>query len=327
VRSRRRLLVASVAFSLAAAVVVTVSGCSGAPSSGASSASSAGPDFAIDEDFADPAVLVEGETAYAFATNTPGYTVRAATSTDLKKWNVSDQDALTNLPAWAETGRTWAPDVAKVGDGYVMYLTAKDASSRFQCIGTATSATPGGPYSGVGAEPLVCPREAGGAIDASTFRDSDGTLYLLWKTDGNCCDLDTWIEAAPLGADGLSLAGPAIKLLKQGRSWEGNLIEAPFLVERDGKYVLFYSANDYATDRYAIGVATAPALTGPFTAPDEPFLSSASSGGRYVGPGGQSVVRFAGRDWLVFHSWDEGSAYRGMVVRPLTWEGAVPALG
>lgn len=318
---------AAVAFSLAAAVALTASGCSGSSSSGTPSASPAGPGFAIDEDFADPSVLVEGGKAYAFATNTPGYTVRAATSTDMKNWTVSDRDALTNLPTWASAGRTWAPDVAKVGDAYVMYLTAKDASSNYQCIGTATSAKPGGPYSGVGAEPLVCPREAGGAIDASTFRAGDGTLYLLWKTDGNCCGLDTWIEAAPLSADGLSLTGPAVQLLKQGRSWEGNLIEAPYLVERGGKYVLFYSANDYATDRYAIGVATAPAPTGPFTASDQPFLSSASSGGRYVGPGGQSVVTFAGRDWLVFHSWDEGYAYRGMVVRPLTWKGAVPALG
>lgn len=312
-----------------AAVAVGVAGCAAGSgdASPSSSSSASGPDFVIDQDFADPGVIVDGDTAYAFATNTAGFTIRAATSHDMKKWTVTDEDALAALPAWASPGKTWAPEVAKVDAGFVMYLTAKDSSSAYQCIGTATSATAGGPYTGVGTKPLVCPQDAGGAIDASTFRDDGGQLYLVWKTDGNCCGLDTWIELAPLSSDGLSLTGAPVKLLKQGRSWEGNLIEAPSLVKRGGEYVLFYSANDYSTDRYAIGTATASAITGPYKASDEPFLSSASSKGRYVGPGGQSVVTFKGADWLVFHSWDEAYAYRGMLVRPLTWKGAVPSLG
>jgi len=308
-------------------VVIGLTGCAGAGSAPSSSPSSTGPDFVIDQDFADPGVIVEGDTAYAFATNTAGFTIRAATSSDMTTWTVSDKDALTSLPAWASPGKTWAPEVAKVENGFVMYLTAKDASSAYQCIGTATSSTAAGPYVGVGTQPLVCPQDAGGAIDASTFRDDDGKLYLVWKTDGNCCGLDTWIELAPLSADGLSLTGPPVKLLKQDKAWEGDLIEAPTLVKRDGRYVLFFSANDYSTDRYAIGTATASVISGPYTASDEPFLSSASSHGRYIGPGGQSVVTFKGKDWLVFHSWDEAYAYRGMLVRPLTWKGAVPSLG
>ncbi|MFF1573412.1 glycoside hydrolase family 43 protein [Leifsonia sp. NPDC058292] len=326
---RSRAIRAALACAGAVAVAGLAAGCTsgGAPASGESASTGSGTDFVIDQDFADPGVIVDGDTAYAFATNTPGFAVRAATSHDMRQWTVSDKDALTALPAWASPGKTWAPDVVKVDDGYVMYLTAKESSSAYQCIGTATSSTAGGPYTGVGAEPLVCPHDAGGAIDASTFRDDDGALYLVWKTDGNCCGLDTWIELAPLSADGLSLTGPAVRLLDQGRAWEGDLIEAPYLVKRSGEYVLFYSANDYATDRYAIGVATASALAGPYQPSDSPFLSTESSKGRYLGPGGQSVVTLDGKDWLVFHSWDEAYSYRGMVVRPLAWAGATPSLG
>lgn len=319
------------ALGLLAAVGLT--GCSGSgQGDGASASPSAAAGFAIDQDFADPSVLVDGGTAYAFATNTPGFTIRAATSTNMTSWKLSDTDPLPVLPAWAQSGKTWAPGVARVSDGhYVMYITATDASSGRQCIGTAVSSTPGGPYappSGpAGAAPLVCPVDAGGAIDASTFRDDDGRLSLVWKTDGNCCGLDTWIELAPLSADGLSLAGPISRLMKQTESWQGALVEAPVIVKRGGQYVLFYSANDYGTDQYAMGTALSPTLTGSYAASSSPFLSSASSKGRYIGPGGQDVVTFDGRDWLVFHSWDEAYSYRGMVVRPLNWDGATPTLG
>jgi len=324
---------AAVAAAAALAALAALSGCaSGAgsssrPASGSPSAS-AGPAFAIDQDFADPDVLVHDGTAYAFATNTPGFLVRSATSTNMRDWTVSQKDALSALPGWAQPGRTWAPEVAEVSPGaFVMYLTAQDAASGRQCIGTATSATPGGPFTPASDTPLVCPVEAGGAIDAATFRDDDGSLHLLWKTDGNCCSLDTWIETAPLSADGLTLTGPPVKLLKQDRAWEGALVEAPDLVKRDGVYVLFFSANDYGGDDYAIGTATGTSLTQPFTSQEKPFLTSASKLGTFHGPGGQNVVTFGGHDWLVFHSWDDAYAYRGMLVRPLTWDGATPHLG
>jgi arabinan endo-1,5-alpha-L-arabinosidase len=322
----------TVAVVAAATVVLAgLTGCAAgtdAPRTTAPGSSSAGPRFAIDQDFADPDVLVHDGTAYAFATNTPGFLVRSATSTNMTDWKVSQTDALTALPGWAQPGRTWAPEVAEVSPGaFVMYLTAQDAASSRQCIGTATSATPGGPFAPASDTSLVCPVDAGGAIDAATFRDDDGSLHLLWKTDGNCCNLDTWIETAPLSKDGLSLTGPPVKLLKQDRPWEGALVEAPDLVKRGGVYVLFFSANDYGGDDYAIGTATSPSLAQPFTSQEKPFLTSASSGGTLHGPGGQNVVTFHGQDWLVLHSWDDSYAYRGLIVRKLTWDGATPRLG
>jgi arabinan endo-1,5-alpha-L-arabinosidase len=174
---------------------------------------------------------------------------------------------------------------------------------------------------------LVCPADEGGAIDASTFADEDGGRYLLWKNDGNCCGLDTWLYIAPLTADGLSLAGTSTRLVKQDQSWEGDLVEAPTLVKRDGTYTLMYSANDYGGNGYAIGYATADSVTGPYTEGAEPLLTTDASGGRYIGPGGQDVVVAPdGTDTLAFHSWYGGKTYRGMNLVGLRWEQGRPVV-
>jgi beta-xylosidase len=192
--------------------------------------------FDLDEDFPDPDVIAVDGVYTAFATGGVGYNIRVATSPDLHDWRVERRDALPTLPAWASTGRTWAPDVsAAPGGGYVMYVTAWHTASDRQCIGVATSASLDEPFTPASDEPIVCPIEQGGAIDASTFTDADGTRYLLWKTDGNCCSLDTWIELAPLSADGLTLAGEPTRLIQQTEAWEGNLVEAPVLTLHDGR--------------------------------------------------------------------------------------------
>ncbi|MEZ5269512.1 MAG: hypothetical protein R2789_13435 [Microthrixaceae bacterium] len=36
---------------------------------------------------------------------------------------------------------------------------------------------------------FVCQRDLGRTIDASPFVDEDGTKWLLYKNDGNCCDI------------------------------------------------------------------------------------------------------------------------------------------
>ena len=281
----------------------------------------------IDRNFPDPDVLEVDGTYYLYATEGNGRNVQVATSPDLSTWEVLDDDALPQLPTWVIPGKTWAPEVTQIGSTFVMYTTTTNFDPTFQCIAVATADAPEGPFEVVGDEMLICPDEEGGAIDASTFLDEDGTRYLLWKNDGNCCGLDTWLYIAPLSDDGLSLAGEATKLVKQDLPFEGNLVEAPTLVERDGTYVLMYSANDYGSDAYAIGYATADSPTGPFTKSEEPLLTTDASSGKYVGPGGQDVVTAPdGSDRLVFHSWDLAFIERGVNVAPLEWEDGKPVV-
>lgn len=319
-RSARALAVLSVA------LVAVLAGCAGEPDAEPSASDGPAP-FLIDQDFPDPDVLEADGEYVAFATNSPAANVQFATSPDLEEWTVSREDALPTLPGWASPGRTWAPDVSAQPDGgYVMYFVAAHTASDKQCIGAATADTVTGPFVPVEGEPLVCTLDEGGAIDPASFTDVDGSRYLVWKNDGNCCSLDTWIQLTPLTADGLATAGPATKLFTQTEEWEGNLVEAPVMVERDGTYVVFYSANDYGGDQYAVGVASAPALTGPYEKQPEPFLSSAATDDRYLGPGGQDVISTDDGDVMLFHGWDELYIYRGMLSLPLEWDGAVPTL-
>jgi len=280
----------------------------------------------IADDFPDPDLLEVDGVYYAYATEGNLRNVRVARSADLVDWEVLP-DALPDLPTWVIPGKTWAPEVTEIAPGqYAMYFTATNFRPTVQCIGAATATSPEGPFTVVGAGMLVCPAEEGGAIDASTFLDVDGTRYLLWKNDGNCCDLDTWLQIAPLAPDGLTLAGPATRLVKQDQAWEGHLVEAPTLVLRGGVYTLLYSANDYGGDRYAVGYATASSVLGPYTKAAEPLLTTADLPD-YVGPGGQDVVTGPdGQDRIVFHSWYGDTTYRAMNVLPVSWEGGRPSV-
>lgn len=282
----------------------------------------------ISQDFPDPDVLAVDGRYYAYATNTATANIQFATSTNLTSWLVAGSDALPDLPSWAEKGNTWAPDVSQPSPGrFVMYFVAREPKSGKQCIGMAEATDPRGPFVSREKKPMICTLDQGGAIDPTTFVDSDGTRYLLWKNDGNCCDLPTWLQISKLSADGTALLGPTTKLIQQTQSWEGNLIEAPTLVKHGSSYLLFYSANDYGGDKYAIGVASAKSLLGPYTKRSKPFLSTAQSHGRFRGPGGQDVVTTAdGKSFLIFHSWDPAYIYRGVSVLPITWNGDSPSV-
>ena len=105
-----------------------------------------------------------------------------------------------------------------------MYATTTNFQPTLQCIAAATATSPEGPFTIAGEGMLVCPEDEGGVIDAATFIDEECSRYLLWKNDGNCCGLDTWLYISPLSADGLTLAGPSTRLVKQDQEWEGNLV-------------------------------------------------------------------------------------------------------
>jgi beta-xylosidase len=321
-------------------------GASASAGSSGSAAASAGADqFAnpvIARDFPDPFILRDGDTYYAFATTDGAQHLQLARSKDLVTWEELN-DPLPKFALWS-SGDTWAPEVVKTSAGFVLYYTAHDGelkrpdSNGSQCISVATSAKPEGPYADTTKGPFVCQPELGGSIDATEFEDHDGKRYLIWKNDGNCCGMPTKFYIQPLSADGLKLSGKAVDMgVTNDRPWEGGVIEAPTLLFRDGTYYLFYSANNYDSEFYAIGYATSKKLTGPYTdAPDNPLVASAwdkpiTSQAR--GPGHQSIVADAqGKLWMAFHAFDDDAVgysnggVRSMWLAPLTFEGGKPVV-
>ncbi len=335
-------------FGCLAAVLAAGGGCATPPVEQPSPQASAPYPPVLRANFPDPFILEHEGRYLAYATNTDGANVQMASSTDLLSWQVlrNEQvpgrlhDAMPILPPWVTAGFTWAPEVLQTPGGFVLYFTARHTASGLQCVGAATSQSPRGPFTSQASEPLVCQRDLGGTIDASPFRAPDGQLYLYFKNDGNnpAASKPTEIFAQRLSADGLSLTGDPVSLLRNDQPWEGHVVEAPTMVERGGAYVLFFSASDYgwqnlqSVSPYAIGYATCAGPLGPCTdAPNNPFLAS-SSEPCLSGPGHQTVLQAGGRELFVFHSWAAASACkpgglgRFMHIAQLTWQGGVPQL-
>ena len=276
-------------------------------------------------DFPDPFLLRVDGGWLAFATNAEnGANVQMAWSRDLARWDRVAGDALPLLPRWAARGLTWAPEVIRIDDRYVLYFTARERRSGLQCVGVATAKGPRGPYLSGAAGPIVCERDAGGSIDPSPFRDVDGTLYLLTKNDGNRPEyhLPTSISARRLTPDGLAVTGPAAVLLTNHERWHGGVVEAPTMVRAAGRYWLFYSASYYgwpadaSASPYAMGVAACDGPIGPCRDRAEPLLASGVVHGVCLsGPGHQAVFEDRGAWRIAFHAWDERGCKRGRPVR------------
>ena len=289
-------------------------------------------------DFADPFALRTTDVLYLYASNTettrysPGAHVPViALSCDSGFEGRYLGDALPTLPKWTVSGFQWAPSVWARPDGtYVMYYSTPatiplgclaksppsgcvrttSGRSSAMCISRATSTNPAGPFVDESSSAFVCPVSKGGAIDPSVFVASDGTPWLLWKSDGDCCNLPTTIYSQQLSPDGLSVVGPAYPLIGATQSWEGNLVEGPSMIQNGPTYWLFYSANHWGTDDYGIGVARCASVTGPCTKPlDHAWLSSEADGGQSdPGPGGEEFFLAGGLIWMVHHGLAPGQS-------------------
>lgn len=251
-------------------------------------------------------------------------------SADLVLWEDTGAALLpAGKPSWAANGgRNWAPEIHRVGDRWVAYYTSVNGGNVLS-IGAASADDPAGPYVDRGA-PLV---EAGvGVIDATYVRDQDGKHYLVYKIDGNSQGQPTPMYIRELAADGLSFAAGSTQveiLRNDGGTWEGGVVEAPWIVLRDGTYYLFYSGNVYDA-RYRTGVARASSVTGPYEKHGAPILAN---NGTWVGPGHGSVVTAGDLDYFVFHAWRNDGAGgnapggRHVLVQRIDWVDGWPRIG
>lgn len=130
----------------------------------------------VGDTFADP-VIVRGDDGfwYAYGTTDPlregeheFHRVPTARSANLVDWAyVGDAFGPEQRPPYAAPGAAfWAPDVRRVGDQWVMYVTVTDttvsAEGSDYAIGAATAPTPTGPWT-FAAQPVVAPAPAGAA--------------------------------------------------------------------------------------------------------------------------------------------------------------------
>ncbi len=260
------------------------------------------------ESVPNPFVLVDEGRFYMYASQVrfEGPSVPLRVSDRIDRWDAPPIDALPVVPDWAAHGVTWAPDVRRVDDRYVMYLTAQlaDATAPTQCIGVAQASRPEGPFDPQ-PDPLVCQLDRFGSIDPRSFLDEQGDLWLHWKSDDNA-DVDgsgtASIYAQRLRDDGLVLQGEPVRILEVDQPWEGRIVEAPHMIVLADRHWLFYSGNWFNQPYYALGLARCEGPAGPCSKPlAQPWLASNEQG---QGPGEASLfVDYDGAVWLAYAPW------------------------
>ena len=240
----------------------------------------------------DPGIIYTNSTYYFYCTSGNGTgAMPIKWSPDLFTWtdNGARVFPIGQFPAWVNGGSYWAPEVHYINGKYVCYYAAKGADGWFK-IGVATAPGPTGPFTDKGS-PLVS-NASYSLIDPTFFRDpTNGKNYILWKNNKNALDppQQTQIVLREVSQDGLTLLGSSNEILwNNPNSWEGLVVEAPSMMYRNGYYYLFYSGNNYGTDRYAVGVARCTTIGGTYTKKStNPILKSDT---RFDGPGGQCIV-------------------------------------
>ena len=257
-------------------------------------------------------LLLTSGSSWPDAVNVP-----VATSVDFVHWT-APVDALPVLPAWAAPGFTWAPDLHRFGSRYALYFTAMLAghSPQTQCIGSAFSSSPSGPFT-ARPTPFICQVDQGGDIDPRVFVDTDGSAWMVWKTDQNIGGADTptklWSER--LSADGTQLLGSPSFLLSPDEAWQGTIVEAPDMVQVGGAYWVIYSGNWYNQPAYAIGAARCDGPAGPCRdVSPTPLLASNLQG---QGPGEASVFRDDAGVWLLYSPWRSAAPHPDIPARPV----------
>jgi beta-xylosidase len=305
VRLRHRRAVTRAAALLLAPALLALAACGPNPTKQAS----------YPGDFPDPSVIRVGGLYFAFSTQGPGGTIQRLVSTDHVHWVMpAVSDALTALPQWADSSGTWAPDVTRIGNTYVMYYSVHMAGGR-HCLSVATATSPANQFVDNSTKPMLC-MPNGETIDPTTVVGPYNLRYMIWK--GPDAKGVATIYSQRLTANGLGFVGPRAVLMKaKPGTWTSYNIEAPAMLFTQNRWFLFYSGGNYWSPKYAVGYATCSGPLGPCTdrSPKTPWVGSH---GAAYGPGGESFfVDPNGAIFMAYHAWGKVQGYDKGGIRSL----------
>lgn len=200
-------------------------------------------------DLADPFILLDGDTYYAYGTM-GNRGIEVFTSDDLRNWKHAGL-ALDKNDSYAERW-FWAPEVYHIGDRYIMYYSADEH------VCAAESDSPMGPFKQKVQAPMIDRK----SIDNSLFIDTDGKpyMYFCFIEGGN----KVWVTE--LEEDLITVRPGTMKLcIEKSQPWETESVnEGSFVIPHKGRYYLTYSGNDFRNPSYGIGYATSDNPLGPW---------------------------------------------------------------
>ncbi|MBI3910719.1 MAG: family 43 glycosylhydrolase [Armatimonadetes bacterium] len=290
--------------------------------------------------FPDPFVLKFNGFYYAYGTGDAGdgRALKLMSSPDLIHWEWHG-GILAPLPNTVAEDY-WAPEVAYYNGTFYLYYAVTPQGTIAHHLRVATADHPLGPFQDAGVD--LTPRELF-AIDAHPFQDEDGAWYLFYARD--------WLTG-PRAGTGLAvdrmldfkrLAGQPERVLRPFAEWQvfeyqrsekwgldWYTVEAPFVVQRRGAYICFYSGGRWENPAYGVGSLTSPQIIGRdgLDAPDWEHRGDEqgatvlrTSGEWAIGPGHNCVVRAPNNahDYLIYHAWDATQSARMPRVKRLEW--------
>jgi arabinan endo-1,5-alpha-L-arabinosidase len=289
----------------------------------------------------DPTIAVLADGFASFATGVEGAAdggqIRTKTSPDGLHWQETGPIP-GGMPDWVkeELGFTpkniWAPAVSEHDGTHYLYYSASSFGRNDSVIGLMTNSalTASDPTAGWEDQGLVLRSRQEDNFNAiDPFRIDTGDT--AWLAHGSYWNGIRLIVIDPASGMPLPDAEPTF-IASRG----GGAIEAPAILEHDGKFYLFVSFDACCrglASTYRIMVGRADTITGPYLdQAGKPLLEGGgtelvASTGRFVGPGGQEVFMRDGEPWLVFHFYNrEQGGTPNLYLAPLQWQDGWPRI-
>lgn len=258
----------------------------------------------------DPTILKEGNLWWVGATGT-GLPIKY--SSDGRSWTQGVRRFASELSWWRTyapnmgANDVWAPDVRAFNGRVWMYYAVSEFGKNNSAIGlTSASSMIAGDWRDDG---LVLSSRSGAqsynAIDPHFAVDAAGSPWLVFGS---------WfsgIHVTRLDPKTMKPTGALTRIAARSGG-----IEAPNIVYANGFYYLFVSLDrccQGVNSTYKIAYGRSRSITGPYL--DRSGVDMSNGGGtileasigRYVGPGGQSVVQ-VGSAWMIIRHFYDASA-------------------
>ena len=229
----------------------------------------------------DPQILPYEGKYYCYATSSDrGFLVWE--SDDLVHWSEPEL-CFAAVDFWGKS-HFWAPEVVYHNGKFVMHYTAQSRELDSLRIGVAVAGHPKGPFRDVHNRPMFDFGYA--AIDGSALVCPEGNFFYYSRDcSENFVDgvRTSQLYCVRLNDDLTETVGEPVLIATPTEPFERKSMnldvphlwnEGPCILIKDGKYIMNYSANCYATNDYAICIATADHPMGPWKkSSNNPVLS------------------------------------------------------
>lgn len=295
----------------------------------------------------DPVMIRENDQYYLFCT---GRGISVFTSSDLSSWK-KEKPVFSEPPAWAVEaipgfkGHIWAPDIVFKDGIYYLYYSVSVFGKNTSSVGVATNTTldpANNQFKWVDHGEVIQSvpgRDLWNAIDPNLTFDQHGTPWLAFGS------FWSGLKLVKLGKDLITIAQPEewYSIAKRSRDFKlddrdggSAAVEAPFIFEKNGYYYLFASF-DYCcqgkNSNYKIVAGRSKTITGPYIDKDGIAMNDGGGtvvlkgDGRWAGVGHNSAYTFDGKDYLVFHAYDNEDEGKPKIrIDEIKWSNGWPVI-